>query len=164
MGRKPGARNQNHEAVRSQLATSIGMQLLTAGGRQPSLRALAEGAEVDPGTLRHYFGTREGAIQAAFDQLSSMGGDQMARGRALAALPAREAFKTLLTRIAEAWQGPLGSMHAAGFGEGMASTGVSPAALCARRWRAVNSKRGAGARIRSCSANWRSRRARKIRR
>ena len=124
MGRISGAKNHDHDATRSELAAGVAKQLLHAGGRQPSLRALAEGAGVDPGTLRHYFNDREGAVKAAFDHLATLGKTEQERARALVALPATDALQMLLSSVAFAWGGALGSMHAAGFGEGMASPAV----------------------------------------
>jgi AcrR family transcriptional regulator len=96
--------------------------MLMAGGTHPSLRTLAEGAGVDPGTLRHYFGDRRGVVQAAFEHLLKFGQERQAWAKSLAELPAREAFKELLGQISVAWSGALGGMHAAGFAEGMADS------------------------------------------
>ncbi|MFY0575338.1 TetR/AcrR family transcriptional regulator [Cystobacter fuscus] len=78
MGRISGARNRDHEETRSKLAQSLAQQLLLAGGTHPSLRTLAEGAGVDPGTLRHYFGDRQGVMQAAFEHLMKFGQERRA--------------------------------------------------------------------------------------
>jgi len=117
MGRISGARNRDHEETRSRLLQSVAWQMLQAGGSHPSLRVLADGAGVDPGTLRHYFGDRRGVVQAAFEYLLKFGQERQAWARSLAELPAREAFTQLLKQIAAAWSGALGGMHAAGFAE-----------------------------------------------
>ncbi len=122
MGRIPGARNRDHDEARSRLLQRISQQMLASGGTHPSLRTLAEGAGVDPGTLRHYFGDRRGVVQAAFEHLLQFGQERQAWARSLAELPARAAFKQLLEQIAAAWTGALGGMHAAGFSEGMADS------------------------------------------
>lgn len=122
MGRISGSRNRDHDEARSRLLQSISQQMLMAGGTHPSMRTLAEGAGVDPGTLRHYFGDRRGVVQAAFEYLLKFGEERLAWAKNLAALPAREAFKQLLEQIAAAWSGALGGMHAAGFAEGMADS------------------------------------------
>lgn len=122
MGRISGSRNRDHDDTRARLVQSLAQQMLQAGGTQPSLRTLAEGAGVDPGTLRHYFGDRRGVVQAAFEHLLGAGKEPTDRARALAALPAREALHQLLEQISAAWAGALGGMHAAGFSEGMADS------------------------------------------
>ncbi|OJH33973.1 TetR/AcrR family transcriptional regulator [Cystobacter ferrugineus] len=122
MGRISGARNRDHEETRSRLAQSLAQQLLLAGGTHPSLRTLAEGAGVDPGTLRHYFGDRQGVMQAAFGHLMKFGQERQAWAKSLAERPAREAFHHLLEQISAAWAGSLGGMHAAGFAEGMSDS------------------------------------------
>ena len=122
MGRISGARNRDHEATRARLVQSLARQILVAGGTHPSLRTLAEGAGVDPGTLRHYFGDRQGVVQAAFEHLLTFGQERQAWARSLAARPARAAFEELLGQICTAWTGSLGGMHAAGFAEGMSDS------------------------------------------
>ncbi|HEX8440098.1 TetR/AcrR family transcriptional regulator [Archangium sp.] len=124
MGRISGARNRDHDETRARLVQTIAQQLLASGGTHPSLRILAEGAGVDPGTLRHYFGDRRGVVQAAFEYLLKFGQERQAWARSLAERPAREAFKQLLEQISTAWSGALGGMHAAGFAEGMADAGL----------------------------------------
>jgi AcrR family transcriptional regulator len=122
MGRISGARNRDHEETRSRLVQSLAQQILLAGGTHPSLRTLAEGAGVDPGTLRHYFGDRQGVVQAAFEHLMKFGQERQAWAKSLAERPAREAVHHLLEQIAAAWTGSLGGMHAAGFAEGMSDS------------------------------------------
>jgi AcrR family transcriptional regulator len=122
MGRIPGARNRDHDEARSRLLQRVSQQMLAAGGTHPSLRTLAEGAGVDPGTLRHYFGDRRGVVQAAFGYLLQFGQERQAWAKGLAELPAREAFKQLLEQVSAAWSGALGGMHAVGFSEGMADS------------------------------------------
>jgi AcrR family transcriptional regulator len=119
VGRISGALNKDHEAKRLKLASSLARVILSAQGRHLTLKQLAESVEVDPGTLRHYFHDRRGAVRAAFESLLPMGEVQKARAAQLAQLPAREGLATLLERIAAAWPQLLGGMHAAGFVEGM---------------------------------------------
>lgn len=119
MGRATGALNRDHAATRAELARKVAQHLLTNGGSLPSLRTLAVGVGVDPGTLRHYFADRRGVVQAAMETLLPLGEDQKVRALALSELPVREALVTLLSRIAKAWGGLLGGMHATGFVEGM---------------------------------------------
>ncbi len=119
MGRATGTLNKDHHEARGDLARKVAQQLLTAGGTLPSLSALANGAGVDPGTLRHYFVDRRGVVKAAMETLLPHGNEQKLRALALAELPVRDALITLLGRVAKAWGGMLGGMHATGFAEGM---------------------------------------------
>lgn len=119
MGRATGTLNKDHHEARADLARKVAQQLLTTSGTLPSLSALADGAGVDPGTLRHYFVDRRGVVKAAMETLLAHGTEQKLRALALADLPIREALVTLLSRVAKAWGGMLGGMHATGFVEGM---------------------------------------------
>lgn len=94
--------------------------ILSAHGRQLTLKELAAAVEVDPGTLRHYFTDRRGVVRAAFESLLPMGEVQKARAVRYAAMPSRQGLHTLLAEIAAAWPAMLGGMHSAGFTEGMA--------------------------------------------
>jgi AcrR family transcriptional regulator len=127
VGRASGSLNRDHAETRSDLARRLAQQLLSAGGTLPSLRTLAEGVGVDPGTLRHYFDDRRGAVQAAMETLLPLGDDQKARALALASLPVEQALTTLLTRVVQAWEGLLGAMHATGFVEGMVDGAIGQA-------------------------------------
>jgi AcrR family transcriptional regulator len=119
VGRISGAVNKDHDEKRGRLAASLAQVLLSAQGRHLTLKELADAVDVDPGTLRHYFDDRRGAIRAAFESLLPMGEAQKARAAQLSQLPARQALATLLERIVAAWPHALGGMHAAGFVEGM---------------------------------------------
>lgn len=119
MGRTAGALNKDHLDARDELARRAAQALLTTGSRMPSLRALAEAAEVDQGTLRHYFGDRRGVVRAALETLLVHGDEQKRQALALAALPLEDALQRLCTGVVRAWTGLLGSMHATGFVEGL---------------------------------------------
>ncbi|MFO0595859.1 MAG: TetR/AcrR family transcriptional regulator [Myxococcaceae bacterium] len=127
MGRISGALNRDHDEKRAKLAGSLAHVILGAHGRHLSLKELAESAKVDPGTLRHYFKDRSGAVQAAFASLLPMGEAQKARAAQLAELPVRQGLSTLLQRIIAAWPQLLGGMHAAGFTEGMSDPDLGQA-------------------------------------
>ncbi len=119
MGRTAGALNKDYTDARDELARRAAQALLTTGARLPSLRALAEAAEVDQGTLRHYFGDRRGVVRAALETLLVHGDERQRQALALSALPVEEALHRLCTGVVRAWSGLLGSMHATGFVEGM---------------------------------------------
>ncbi|MBL8915842.1 MAG: TetR/AcrR family transcriptional regulator C-terminal domain-containing protein [Archangium sp.] len=119
MGRISGALNHDHAEKRQRLASSLAQVILGAQGKHLSLKDLASAVKVDPGTLRHYFDDRAGAVRAAFESLLPHGEVQKARAAELATLPAKKGLTTLLERITLAWPHALGGMHAAGFVEGM---------------------------------------------
>lgn len=119
MGRAAGALNRDHAETRAELARRLAQHLLANGASLPSLRTLAEGAGVDPGTIRHYFGDRRGAVGAALETLIPYASEQRTHALALAHLPVEEALSTFLSRIAKAWPGLGGSMHATGLVEGL---------------------------------------------
>lgn len=120
MARPAGSRNADHDAKRAALVDAVVPVILGAGPERPSLRELARAAGVRPNTLRHYFGDRDGVVQAAFERIATKGGDRQAWARSLAALPPREGLRAMLHAVVGGWQrGALGGMHAAGLAEGM---------------------------------------------
>lgn len=66
MGRPAGSRSADYEVKRAELAHRIAQFIVRDDLRRSSLRELAQAAGVTEPTLRHYFGTREGALKAAF--------------------------------------------------------------------------------------------------
>ncbi|MCA3016998.1 MAG: TetR/AcrR family transcriptional regulator [Myxococcaceae bacterium] len=127
MGRAAGSLNRDHAETRNELARKLAQRLLSPGDALPSLRTLAEGVGVDPGTLRHYFDDRRGAVQAAMETLLPLGEEQKVRALQLSERPAAEGLTTLLVRVVGAWEGLLGAMHATGFVEGMVDGTVGQA-------------------------------------
>jgi AcrR family transcriptional regulator len=131
VGRPTGTLNKDHADTRADLARRLAQRLLTAEGKLPSLRTLADGAGVDPGTLRHYFSDRTGAVKAAMETLAPLGDEFQATARMLSGLPPEDALKTLLGLITRGWPGVLGQMHAMGFVEGLVDGALGQAYLAA---------------------------------
>ena len=73
MGRPAGRRNPGYDARRHAIAQRLLMRLAQPEGAKASLRDLAQSAGVSVSTLRHYFGSRQGALQAAIGQVRVMG-------------------------------------------------------------------------------------------
>jgi AcrR family transcriptional regulator len=67
MGRPAGSRSADYEIKRAELAQRIALFIVREDLRRSSLRELSQAAGVTEPTLRHYFGTREGALKAAFE-------------------------------------------------------------------------------------------------
>jgi AcrR family transcriptional regulator len=67
MGRPAGSRSADYEVKRAELAHRMAQFIVRDDLRRSSLRELSQAAGVTEPTLRHYFGTREGALKAAFE-------------------------------------------------------------------------------------------------
>ncbi len=69
MARTKGSRNARYDEQRAALARKAGAALQLDGGVNASLRELAEHASTSVATLRHYFGDRDGLLQAVMEGL-----------------------------------------------------------------------------------------------
>jgi AcrR family transcriptional regulator len=76
MGRTPGIRNTDYEAKRLAILRALYPSLMTPEGATMSFRAMAEAAGISVPTLRHYFGSREGVVEASLEAASKMGGQE----------------------------------------------------------------------------------------
>lgn len=91
MGRKRGSLDEDHQAKRAALINHMIERLSRSGETKPSLRQLAEAAEVSVPTLRHYFGDRDGIIEAVFAEWHARGKPFLA----IAAMPSGPLGKSL---------------------------------------------------------------------
>ncbi len=73
MARTRGSLDEDHKVKRSALINHMIDRLARAGETKPSLRQLAEAAEVSVPTLRHYFGDRNGIVEAVFAEWHARG-------------------------------------------------------------------------------------------
>ncbi len=100
----------------------------TSGANRPSLRELARAAGVQPNTMRHYFGDRDGVITAAFIELRTLGDPHIKRTILLASRPVGEALRIFLGELVNAWTPEgLAGVLGAGLLEGLSDTAVGPA-------------------------------------
>jgi AcrR family transcriptional regulator len=118
MGRPKGTRSPNYEQRRVDLAQKVFESIQEDGTL--SLRAMADRTGVSRPTLRHYFGSREGAVQAALESAALL---RQRSQKNLAELPLRDAEATLregLTLVVKAWrERGVGDLHAVGLRAGL---------------------------------------------
>ncbi len=79
MARTVGSRNQDHDAQREKLAQRVCEHLLAGDGARASLRDMAKAARTSVGTLRHYFGDRDGVLKAVFGFMYLQGAQHLAK-------------------------------------------------------------------------------------
>ena len=118
MGRPKGSRSQGYAQRRRELARRVFDTIVEDGST--SLRAMAERTEVSRPTLRHYFGSREGAVQAALESAADLGHPLEER---LASLPVGAAASTLreaLELVVTGWRNAgVGNIHQVGLKVGL---------------------------------------------
>ncbi len=78
MARTVGARNQDHDAQREKLVQRVCQHLLAGDQARASLRDMAKAARTSVGTLRHYFGDRDGVLKAVFGFMYLQGAQHLA--------------------------------------------------------------------------------------
>lgn len=128
MARPPGSRNRDYELERERLAVALVPVLLHRDNVASSLRELATAAGVSVPTLRHYFGSREGAWRAAVEALGQLGATHIARTAEEERGGPAESTRWVLDGFVQAWtRFGVGTMFAAGLALGMASEEVGPA-------------------------------------
>lgn len=111
MGRPAGRRNPGYEDRRRAIARKVLQRLAEPEGAKASLRDLAQASGVSVSTLRHYFGDREGALQAAMREVRELGEPWLA----IAAtdqleLPVRESLTWFLQLFVQGWVNGVGAM------------------------------------------------------
>lgn len=119
MVRTRGAVSADHDAKRAELLDRLLGRLTRHGETRPSLRALAEAAGVSVPTLRHYFGSREGAVEAVLEKVEKDGAVHLERA-AEAGPDLRTSVRLFLEDAAFGLtRTPLGDAMAAGLAEGL---------------------------------------------
>ncbi len=124
-----GAKNADHGAKRAAMVAAIAPVVMRAAPERPSLREMAKAAGVSVNNLRHYFGTREGVLEAVFECMGRIVGEPYFR-RALgfSDLPAPLGLRRLLEELVAAWTpDELGGLHRSGISEGLGSEALGPA-------------------------------------
>lgn len=118
MGRPKGKRSPRYAQRRQELARRVFQTILEDGNT--SLRAMAERTAVSRPTLRHYFGSREGAVNAALASAAHLGRPHQER---LAELPIADAETTLreaLGLLVIGWrESGVGRIHEVGLKTGL---------------------------------------------
>ncbi len=122
-----GAKNADHEAKRQRMVAQISPLIVRAAPSRPSLREMAKAADVSVNNLRHYFGTREGVLQAVFEAMGKLGGPYVERALAYTELSPREGLTRLLRELVAAWVPErLAGLHHSGISEGLGSPVLGP--------------------------------------
>lgn len=123
-----GAKNADHEAKRSRMVRAIAPVVMRAAPSRPSLREMAKAAEVSVNNLRHYFGTREGVLEAVFEAMGVAGRPYVEQALSYTELPVAEGLRTMLGEIVRGWTPEgLGGLHRSGISEGLGSEALGPA-------------------------------------
>ena len=123
-----GAKNADHESKRAAMVAAIAPMVMRAAPERPSLREMAKAAGVSVNNLRHYFGTREGVLEAVFAAMGIAGEPYIRRAIGFTNLPAPLGLRRLLEEIVVAWTpDELGGLHRSGISEGLGSPELGPA-------------------------------------
>jgi AcrR family transcriptional regulator len=127
MARTKGARNADYQESRLQLARMVRVGLVADGGMRKSLRQLAAAAGTSVATLKHYFGDRDGLVEAVMESVRIDGAPYMARASNPGTADVRESLKSLLLSLTVAWRRfQVGAMHGAMLAEGLAQEKLGP--------------------------------------
>jgi len=119
VGRRRGSKNADYAEVRDAILLRLMAHVGLSGRLHLSFRELAQAAQVTPSTLRHYFGDREGVLEATFARVHQAGTIFVAaaateeHGRAPASLA------WLLASVRRGWEAGVGQAHAFGLAEGL---------------------------------------------
>lgn len=130
MGRPSGTRNPDFEATRAALVRAMAARLGEPDGPRASLRELAAAAGVSASTLRHYFGTREGALAAVLAHWHEQGRPYMLAVATGPLPPVGASLAGLLREVGEAFQRfGLDQVFAVGLAVGLRQEALGPAYL-----------------------------------
>jgi AcrR family transcriptional regulator len=110
------------------MVASIAPVVMHAAPARPSLREMAKAAGVSVNNLRHYFGTREGVLEAVFEAMGHAGKPYVAEAMGYTSMPVEQGLRTMVGRIVEGWTPEgLGGLHRSGISEGLGSEALGPA-------------------------------------
>jgi AcrR family transcriptional regulator len=129
MGRRPGARNADFEQKRQELLRRVRARLLEPDGARASFRELAAAAEVGPATMRHYFGSRTGVVQAALEQVYQEGLPYLMLVTRPPTTDLRTSLEQLLQMVVMGMNAGVGHVHALGLAAGLRDPDLGPAYL-----------------------------------
>lgn len=127
MARPSGARSPDYDEKRAALALQV-LHCVIADA-STSLHAMADHAGVSRPTLRHYFGDRDGAVQAALEVGAVMGAPHVAALRALPVDDPAACLSEALGRLLVGWRTGVGHIHEVGLKVGLDHGGVGRAYL-----------------------------------
>ena len=129
MPRPRGARDIEYLNKRRALLQKISARLMQRDSTRPSLRQMADAAEVTVPTLRHYFGTRPEIIRALFEEYRRSGEPHLRR-EAEPTGPFPQSVRDCLRALTMAlMHRPVGDMFAVALVEGLLHQELGPASL-----------------------------------
>lgn len=129
MPRPRGSRHADYAQKRSALLRKLAVRLGALNQTRPSLRQLAEAAEVSVPTLRHYFGGRDAMVEGVLAEYRAMG-EPFMRDAAQPHGPFADSVREFLEALARGMsRGRLGDIFAMGFVEGLLNERLGPACL-----------------------------------
>lgn len=129
MARPTGVRNPDFEETRSALVRGMRRRLLASDGARVSFRELAAAAGVGPATLRHYFGTRTGALTAVLGAVQVEGAPYLLMVTRPPSAPLAESLERLLRMVLVGMRHGLGDVHALGLAAGLRDPALGPGYL-----------------------------------
>lgn len=132
MPRPKGARDADYEEKRRLLLARMTARLMRREVARPSLRQLAEAAEVTVPTLKHYFGSRSEIVEAILAEYRRSGEERLARLRTTE-LPFQESVKEFAIGLVFGMRAKrdvrLADVFAVSLAEGFLDGDIGPAAL-----------------------------------
>jgi AcrR family transcriptional regulator len=127
MGRPPGRRNANFEAKREAIALALSRGLVGSGGAPSSWAELARAAGVSVPTLRHYFGSYDDTIAAAFAAAGRSGGPQRSFTENPPDVGLHASMDALADLFVKGWPHGLGKLFADSLTHGLGNATRGPA-------------------------------------
>lgn len=128
MARTKGSRNAGYDEQRQALARKVAAALQQEGGVNASLRDLAKEAGTSVATLRHYFGDRDGLLQAVMEGLRADAAPYLAMASRPVFGDVRASLLAFLKGMVMAWgKHKVGAMYASTLAVGLANRPVGPA-------------------------------------
>lgn len=124
MARPRGKRSPDFDAKRGELLSRLADRLAATDGPLTGLRALAEAVGVTYPTLRHYFGSRDGILEALFEKRLSEGRFYLAQMEVTALPFAASIAEAIGFLVAAAGQPQFMALHEIGLREGLNTKGI----------------------------------------
>jgi AcrR family transcriptional regulator len=122
VARTKGARNADYDEERLDLARRVRQRILAPDGLRTSLRELAQAAESSVATLKHYFGDRDGLVQAVMESARIDSSPYLAMASAPIEGDVRASLLSLVERLAQAWvKYGVGGIHTTSLAAGFSS-------------------------------------------
>lgn len=127
MARTRGSRNVGYEEQKTTLARSVRQALMADEGIHASLRELAATAKTSVATLKHYFGDRQGLLQAVMEVQRADSAPFLAMAAQARPGDVRASLLQFLTGFAGAWtKFSVGKMISSTLAVGLGTRALGP--------------------------------------